>query len=75
MVSGELESDSYTVNENEGTVEVCLVKTRETTQSISVDITAGESSPVDAVGMLLLPITYTGLSCWWLNYSFLFHRW
>ena len=61
MVSVELESGSYTVNENEGTVEVCLVKTGETTQSISVDIAAGESSPVDAVGMLLLPITYIAL--------------
>ena len=54
MVSVEFESGSYVVDENEGMVEVCLVKIGETTRSISVDITARQSSPVDAVGMLLL---------------------
>ena len=54
VVSVEFESGSYVVDENEGMVEVCLVKIGETTRSISVDITARQSSPVDAVGMLLL---------------------
>ena len=44
----------YVVGEGNGMVFVCLVKTGRTTQSFSVDVTASESSPVEAEGESIL---------------------
>ena len=45
-----LSQDDYTVNENEGTVEVCVVREGETTDSITVTINTGEMIPPSATG-------------------------
>ena len=45
-----LTQDDYTVNEDEGTVEVCVVREGETTDPITVTINTGETNPPSATG-------------------------
>ena len=50
----QLDSDSYSVIENEGSVEVCVTRSGQTTEDIPVTIIAQELSPADAKGKRLL---------------------
>ena len=49
-LSVRLTDDNYEVNEDEGTVEICVERIGQTTEDIPVSITATEASPVGARG-------------------------
>ena len=58
-----LTEDDYTVNEDEGTVEVCVVREGETTAPITVTINTGETSPPSATGERSVLSVHPGLTC------------
>ena len=48
-----LTEDNYEVNEDEGTVEICVERIGESAEDITVTISAGESTPASAEGKKL----------------------
>ena len=50
-------STNYVVNEDEGTVTVCVEKTRQTDRNFMVNITASETSPAEAEGNITIEPT------------------
>lgn len=49
-VSVVLAEESYVVNEDDGTVEICVERIGESEDDITVTIITGESSPPSAIG-------------------------
>ena len=51
-VSLRLDEEVYTVNEDDGTVEICVEKVGQTTDDITVSLVIRETSPASAEGRI-----------------------
>ncbi len=71
VTSVKLTQDDYTVNEDEGTVTICVERVGRSSESITVTVRSRELSPADAIGMSLITMTITTIGlikcfCGWL---------